>query len=121
MENKKLVWTGRIISTIIMFPFLMGIMMSLNTSKTAEMVQGFEHMGIPISLRWPIFGLMLISVVFYIIPQTAILGAILLTGYMGGAILTHLRIGEPVYMQTAIGVLAWLGIWLREPRLRAIL
>jgi hypothetical protein len=57
----------------------------------------------------------------YAIPQTAVLGAILLTGYMGGAIATHVRVGDGVVVHIIIGVLVWLGLFLREPRLRAIL
>ena len=59
--------------------------------------------------------------IIYAIPQTAVLGAILLTGYMGGAIATHVRVGEGVIPHIIIGVLVWLGLFLREPRLRAIL
>lgn len=57
----------------------------------------------------------------FLIPRTAVLGAILLAGYMGGAIATHVRIGEPFIMQAGVGVLAWLGLYLREPRLRALI
>ena len=61
----------------------------------------------------------------YAIPQTAVLGAILLTGYMGGAIATHLRIDSPLFSHTLFGVylglLIWGGLYLREPRLRALI
>jgi len=53
-------------------------------------------------------------VVLYLIPKTSIFGAILLTGYVGGTIITHLRLGEPVYTHIALGVLAWLGLYLRR-------
>jgi hypothetical protein len=59
--------------------------------------------------------------VLYLIPKTSIFGAILLTGYVGGTIITHLRLGEPVYTHIALGVLAWLGLYLRRPRLREVL
>ena len=69
--------------------------------------------------------LTLIGVVLYAIPQTAVLGAILLTGYMGGAIATHLRIDSPLFSHTLFGVylglLIWGGLYLREPRLRALI
>jgi hypothetical protein len=59
--------------------------------------------------------------IVYLIPRTAILGAILLTGYLGGAILTHLRIGDPSWvMPLLLGVVLWGGLWLRDPRLRAL-
>ena len=53
------------------------------------------------------------------IPQTSVLGAILLTGYLGGATVTHLRVGDPFFMPVIIGALAWGGLFLRDPRLRA--
>jgi len=58
--------------------------------------------------------------VIYLIPRTAVLGAILLTGYLGGAIATHVRIGEPFLPPLLLGVLVWLGLYLRDPRLRAL-
>jgi hypothetical protein len=69
--------------------------------------------------------LTLIGVVLYAIPRTSVLGAILLTGYMGGAIATHLRIGSPLFSHTLfgvyLGVLIWGGLYLRDPRLRALI
>jgi hypothetical protein len=80
-----------------------------------------NHLGLPASLIVPLGVIELSCIIIYLIPMTAVLGAILFTGYLGGAILTHLRIGEPVYMQIGLGVLIWLGLWLRDPRLRALL
>jgi hypothetical protein len=98
---------------------LPGIVMIL--LRRPEVAQGMSHMGLPESLILPLGVLELLCVVAYLVPRTSVLGAILLAGYMGGAILTHLRVGEAVYLQIAIGILAWLGLWLREPRLRALL
>lgn len=78
-------------------------------------------MGLPASLRVPLGILEFSCVAIYLIPATAVTGAILLTGYIGGAIVTHLRIGEPVYMQIALGILVWLGLYLRESRLKALI
>jgi hypothetical protein len=79
-----------------------------------------DKMGIPLSLL-PAIGVLEIAVtVIYLIPRTAFLGAILLTGYLGGAIFTHLRIGEPWYFPVIIGVLAWLGLALRQPLIFAL-
>lgn len=71
-------------------------------------------------------GLLLLgATLLYAIPRTALLGAILLTGYLGGAVATHARIGSPLFSHTLfgvyIGLLAWGGVWLREPRLRDLL
>ena len=57
----------------------------------------------------------------YLIPQTAVLGAILLAGYVGGAICTHWRVGDPFIVQIVLGICVWLGLYLREPRLKALL
>ena len=63
----------------------------------------------------------LVSTLLYAIPRTSVLGAILLTGYMGGAIATHVRIGEPFVVQAGIGVLVWLGLFLRDARIRELI
>lgn len=86
-----------------------------------EVLEGMAHLGLPESLIWPLGILELLCVVVYLIPGTSILGALLFTGYVGGAILAHVRIGEPVFLQIALGVLIWLGLYLREPRLRELL
>jgi hypothetical protein len=57
----------------------------------------------------------------YLIPATSVLGAILLAGYMGGAICTHWRVGDPFFAQAAVGFFVWLGLYLREPRLKALI
>ena len=70
-------------------------------------------------------GLLIAITVLYLWPRTAALGAVLLTGYLGGAIATHLRIGSPWFSHTLFGVyvgtIAWIGLWLRDPRIRALL
>jgi hypothetical protein len=58
-----------------------------------------------------------VCIILYAIPQTAVLGAVLLTAYLGGATATHARIGDPFYIPIVIGVIAWVGLYLREPRL----
>ena len=84
-------------------------------------VEGFHHLGIPDHLIVPIGILELTCTIIYLIPRTSVLGAILLTGYLGGAILTHLRVGEPVFAQAIFGVLVWGGLFLRDPRLRVLI
>lgn len=77
-------------------------------------------LGIPLSLL-PTIAVLEISVaVIYLIPRTSFLGAILLTGYLGGAVFTHLRVGEPWFFPIIIGVLAWLGLALRQPMIFAL-
>ncbi|HVR82983.1 MAG TPA: DoxX family protein, partial [Planctomycetota bacterium] len=60
-------------------------------------------------------------VVIYLVPPTAVLGAVLLAGYIGGTIVTHWRVGDPFFVQITLGVLVWLGLYLRENRLRGLL
>lgn len=86
-----------------------------------DLEQGFAHLGWPIGLARPLAFLELACVVIYLFPRTAVLGAILLTGYMGGAIATHVRIGEGFLAQSAVGVFLWLGVFLRDARLRALI
>lgn len=86
-----------------------------------DLEKGFAHLGWPTSLAVTLGVIELVATVTYLIPKTAVLGAILLTGYMGGAMATHLRIQEPVFIQFGVGVVVWLGVYLREPRLRALI
>jgi uncharacterized membrane protein YphA (DoxX/SURF4 family) len=113
------VWVGRVISGLVCLMFAFAGLMKLKGGP--ELEQGFAHMGIPVSMRIPLAILELGCVVLYAIPATAVLGAILLAGFMGGAILTHWRIGEPIVVQTALGLLAWLALYLREPRLKDLI
>jgi hypothetical protein len=117
--SSKVVWVGRVISALVSFVFAMSAVMKLRGGP--EVVQGMGHLGLPESLIMPLAILEISCVVIYAIPATAVLGAILLTGYIGGAILTHLRVGDPFFMQIAIGIFIWLGLYLRENRLRDLI
>ena len=75
---------------------------------------------------WRLLGTILLgSTLLYAIPRTSLLGAVLLTGYLGGAVASHVRIGSPFFSHVLFGVylggMAWLGLWLRDARLRALL
>ena len=118
-RSKKMLWAGRIVSALPSLMFAMSAIMKLKGG--AGISQMFGHLGIGESLIVPIAILELASVVIYLIPRTAVLGAILLAGFMGGAILAHLRVGEPPVVQAALGILVWLGLYFREERLRALL
>lgn len=115
----KLTWLGRVITLIVTLPFIMSLYMKLNPNPQA--IEGMTHLGWPGVLTMTLAVLEGLCIVLYLIPQTSVLGAILFTGYVGGAICTHLRVGDPVYIQVVLGILVWLGIYLREPRLRQIL
>ncbi len=110
-------WTGRVISGLLVAAFSASAVPKFLQSTAAEMEKG----GWPPSVT-PMLGVTeLICALLYAIPQTSVLGAILLTGYMGGAIATHVRLGEPFFIQAIIGVLVWLGLFLRDARLRALI
>lgn len=115
----KLMWIGRVISGLLALLLTMSAGMKLMGGT--EVTEGMAHMGLPASLRIPLGILELSCVAIYLVPATSVTGAILLTGYIGGAIVTHLRIGEPVYMQIALGVLIWLGLYFREQRLNTLI
>ena len=111
-------WAGRIISGIVVLFMLFNCSIALVEPAFAR--AGFAHLGYPDSVAPGVAILMLVCTVIYAIPQTSILGAILLTGYLGGADASHLRIGESFYLPIVVGVLVWIGIYLREERLRAL-
>jgi DoxX-like protein len=117
--NMFLVWTGRVISALPVLMLLYSASMKFTTSK--QLTEGMTHLGWDSKVAVVLGITELACTILYAIPQTSVLGAILLTGYMGGAIATHARIGEAFYFQAGLGVLVWLGLFLREPRLRAIL
>lgn len=117
--SKKMLWAGRIISAL---PVLLLLMAgTIKLIKPAPVVQGFAHSGYPERLILVIGILELTCAVIYAIPRTAVLGAILLTAFMGGATATNVRIGEPFITPVIVGVLAWAGLFLRDERLRALL
>lgn len=86
-----------------------------------KLAEGFDKLGWPTSLALPLGIVELLSTILYLIPRTSILGAILLTGYMGGAIATHVRVGDAFIAQAAVGIFLWGGLFLRYPALRQML
>jgi DoxX-like family len=111
-------WVGRVLTGL---PSLMLVGSALaKLASPAEMVANFEKMGFKTSQLVPLGIVELTCVVLYLVPRTAIFGAILLTGYLGGAVVTHLRVGEPFFIPIVLGVMIWGGIYLREPRLRKL-
>jgi hypothetical protein len=116
--SKPALWTGRVLSTlIVLFLFTNGV---FGLTKSPEVQKGFAHLGYPESASLGIILAMLTCAVVYAIPQTSVLGAILLTGYLGGATASHVRIGEPPYLAVAVGILVWVAVFLRDTRLRAL-
>lgn len=117
--SRGMIWTGRVLSAV---PTLLLLFFGgLALKHPPEMVQGMEKFGWSGSQITLLGTLEIVCAVVYAIPQTAVLGAILMTGYFGGAVATHVRIGDPGYpMAIGTAVVAWLGLWLRDPRLRQL-
>ena len=119
--NKKL-WAGRIMSAL---PVLFLIFDSvIHIMKPAPVREGFAKLGYSLSLAVPLGIIELVCIVLYVIPRTSVLGAALLTGYLGGAVATNLRAGAPLFSNVLfpvyLGVLLWGGLYLRDERLRAV-
>jgi uncharacterized membrane protein YphA (DoxX/SURF4 family) len=119
-QNKALTWTGRVITALVgLMLILSATMKFVNPPQVAE--QFVDKLGYPEDVTF-ILGIVEIScAILYLIPQTAVLGAILLTGYLGGAIASHVRIHDNFAGALIGGVLVWLGLYLRCARVRALL
>jgi len=117
--SKKARIVGWIMTILPSLMFLFSAVMKF--SNNPEVQKGFEHVGWPANLAFRLGILELSCTIIYLFPRTAVLGAILLTGYLGGAIATHVRIGEAVVTHVILGIVLWGGIFLRDPRLRALI
>ncbi len=118
VSNKKL-WAGRVISAL---PALMLVFSGvMKLVKPAEVVQEFSRLGYAESSALGIGVIELVCAILYVIPRTSILGAILLTGYLGGAVATHVRIGDVFIFPIIFGALVWAGLYLRDGRLRELI
>jgi DoxX-like family len=123
--SKGGLWAGRIMSGLVVAFLAVDVIIKFVTPAPAPVVETFAHLGWSLSLA-PVLGtILLVSTALYVIPITSVFGAILLTGYLGGAVSTHLRAGDPLFSHvlfpTYLGVLLWGGLSLREERLRALL
>jgi hypothetical protein len=121
-NSTKMIWTGRVISGLVILFFLLDGVLKL--FRPVQVVEATVGLGFNESV---IVGLGLTAIacaLFYLIPRTAVLGAILLTGYLGGAVAVKVRIGAPLFdigFALSFGVLVWLGLFLRDRRLRSLL
>jgi hypothetical protein len=116
-------WTGRVIAGLMAAFLLMDVVIKF--MKPPQVAEAFVRSGWSLDLSVPLGIILLISLVVYLVPQTSILGAILLTGYLGGAVASNMRLHEPLFSYTLFpvyfGVLTWLSLWLRDPRLNAFI
>ena len=116
--RKVMYWTGVVMSVIPSLMLLMASVMSL--SKSAQVLQGMAQFGYPENAIPAIGAACLVSTVLYIIPRTAVLGAILLTGYLGGAVATHVRVEAEKFtflMPVVFAALVWGGLFFRDARI----
>jgi len=115
--SKKALWTGYVLSTLPVLMLLMSGVMKI--AQTAEVMKGFTD--------WPAGSAVSIGIVelactlVYMVPRTAVLGAILLTGYLGGATAVTVRLAGPFALPVVFGILIWGGLYLRDPRVRALI
>jgi DoxX-like family len=121
--SKSRLWTGRILSgTAVLFLLFDAV---IKLMRLRLVLDSFVKLGYSESVALPIGIVLLVCVVIYIIPPTSVFGAILLTGYLGGAVATHVRVGDPLFSHvlfpTYVAILLWGGLYLREVRLRPLL
>jgi hypothetical protein len=120
--SKKMLWAGYITSALPALFLLMDGVMKL--FKPVFVVEPTIKLGYPENVIIPIGIVLVVSTVLYLVPRTSVLGAILVTGYLGGAVATHVRVGEglfPVLFPVVFGALLWLGLYLRDDRIRALI
>ena len=118
--SKAALWTGRVLTAIPVLMLLMSGVMKL--MKPPSVVDGFVKLGFSTGILTGIGILEIVCTLLYIFPSTSVLGAILVTGYLGGATVTTLRVGDPTFWAPAVlGIMAWGGLYLRDPRLRVLI
>ena len=119
--SKAAVWTGRVVSgLVVLFMVFDGV---TKVMKVQQVIDATIRIGFPLSSIVGIGITLLVCVALYVIPRTSILGAILLTGYLGGATAANIRAGSPVFntaFSVGFEVLTWLGLYLRDRQLRAM-
>jgi hypothetical protein len=116
--TNTILWAGRVISGFSVTLFVAtGLFPFINSSAIAR---GMSHFGYSEDVGKLLGILEILCTGLYVYPRTAVLGAIFLTGYLGAATCSHVRIGEPATVPLLVAAFVWLGIYLREPRLRAI-
>jgi len=119
--SKPALWAGRVLTGLVLLFLLMDI--SIKFMGVPQVAEAMTQLGWPVTSAVPLAVLLLVCGLLYAFPKTSVLGAVLLTGYLGGAIATHARIGDPLFSHTLfgvyIGVVMWLGLWLRDGKLRA--
>jgi hypothetical protein len=124
MSPRAMLWTGRVMGGLVILFLLMDG--AIKMVPIQPVTDSLKYLGYPTSDSFArLLGIIvLVGTALYTWPHTAVLGAILLTGLFGGAIASHLRLGDPLFSHTLfgvyLGVLMWGGLWFRDPALRAL-
>jgi hypothetical protein len=122
-RSRAAIWTGRILSGIAIAFLMFDAGMKLFAAPAA--VEGTTQLGYPASTLLGIGIIQVVCLAIYLVPRTAPIGAVLWTGYLGGAIATHVRVGSPLFSHTFfpiyVAALLWAGLWLRDRRVGALL
>jgi DoxX-like family len=122
LQSSARIWTGRILSALcVLFMVFDGVTKLI---KERHVLQASAQLGYPVHLIPVVGTILLICTAFYVIPPTSVFGAVLLTGYLGGAVASSLRAGNPLFetvFPILFAILMWAGIYLREGRLHALL
>jgi hypothetical protein len=120
--SRKALWTSRIITGIVAILLAMDAGLKLVQAKPA--IEGSAQLGFTPANVFVIGVIAVVCLILYLVPRTAPLGAVLWTGYFGGAVVTHLRVGNPLFTHILSGVyvatLIWISLYLRDPRVRAL-
>lgn len=121
--SMKALWTGRILSGLAVLFLLFDA--TGKVLRVPAAVEGTIQLGYPASVVFGLGVVQWVCLVVYLVPRTSVLGAILWTGYLGGAVATHVRIGNPLFSHVLfpvyVAAFLWAGLWLRDARLRALL
>lgn len=121
--SRRAVWTGRVVAGLAVAFLIVDSVGKL--FEVQPVIDGTKRLGYSPDIVFSLGVTLLSCVLAYLVPRTSVLGAVLLTGYLGGAVATHLRVGDPLFTHvlfpTYVAALLWSGLMLRDPRLRAFL
>ena len=121
--SKRALWAGRILSSVAVLFLTFDAVAKL--LRLQPVVEGSQQLGYSPDVVFTLGALLLSCVIVYVVPRTSLLGAMLLTGYLGGAVATHVRVGNPLFTHilfpTYVAALLWGGLMLRDARLRLFL
>lgn len=120
--SRAAVWTGRTVTGII--SLLLAMDAGVKVFMLGPAVEGTAQLGFPPNIVFPLGVFQVLSLLLYLFPRTSVLGAVLWTGYLGGAVATHVRLDNPLLTHTLspvyVAIMLWGGLWLRDRRLRNV-